>query len=158
MSRFEWKSGSSPNISARERTYDSAARADADASAQAEAKWRQHFGQRASAGAEHHPEAQHDDAHPGGGRGCGGLFPLASDLGEESRPGGAVLAENFVSAIAIEPDGAGANQDAGFVRGAGDSFGHRARALNSRFENGGLLRRRPTTGGDVAACEVDDGV
>ena len=89
-------------------------------------------------------------------RGQGGGLPLAADLRQEVVAGRAVFVEQFVSAVSIKADGRGGHQGGRRPGEFGQSVAQQGRSPNTAVTDPGLLRRRPTPGGDVLARQVHD--
>lgn len=132
--------------------------ATAEGPADSETKDRLHGGEGAAFMAEDHTEAGADHAYSGlcGRVGCG--FPSLDDLGQESGTGGIGFIQPVFSAVAVEIDSGGTDEDFGRVGEDGEGLGEGLRSLDTTFPDFGFDGLGPSRGGDIFTGEVNDGI
>src|SRR3712207_6472926 len=97
-----------------------------------------------------------DNPDAGLTRGVRRSLPRLAHLGQEVRARFALLAQEFVSAVAVVTDSRGAHHDVRGLCEPGERLGEQARAHPPALHNAPLLLRRPTALGDALPGEVDD--
>ena len=117
----------------------------------------QHFGQSAT-GRRHYDAHSHlHGANTSIGGGLAGLLPFARQVCREALAGAALLAQNFISSIAVIPDRGRGQEDLRLGFGMDQCSGQTAGSWNAAFAKAGLLARGPAPG-NVLAGKMDYGI
>ena len=129
----------------------------ADAAAEAKFKRRQHGSKRAARGTEHDARPEVGSANVGLHGRRGRFFPVLANLREETRAWRALLAQNFIAAIAVIADSGATNEHLRPVFGLRQSRCQVKCADDAGVSYLHLLGIAPPSD-DAFAREMDDGV